>query len=277
MMRSLLVSLCLFASVRAASAQVVPMYGVTIDDPWNPPPIVDALASLPQQMTARVVFDPQVRAKQYVPLVQQIGTAATVLGELVDSSAMRGMTLTQFRSRTDAYYGALGGLVNIWEICNECNGEWLGTTDSVVAKMSYAYDEAAARGFRTALTLYYNQDCWSKPSHEMFRWTIANVPDRMKQKVDYVFISYYEDDCNGLQPDWGPIYARLGQIFSNSLIGFGEVGTKYADRKAAYVNRYYQMTVNHPRYVGGYFWWYFAEDMVAKSKPLWSTLAEAIR
>jgi hypothetical protein len=253
------------------------MYGVTIDDPWNPAPIVDALASMPQHMTARVVFDPQVRASQYVPLVRQIRSSATILGELVDSSAMKRMSVAQFQSRTNSYYSALDGLVDIWEICNECNGEWLGTTPDVVAKMTYAYDQAVARGYRTALTLYYNQDCWSRRSNEMFRWTLANVPDRMKQQLDYVFISYYEDDCNGLQPDWGPIYDKLGQMFPNSQIGFGEVGTQYADRKAAYVNRYYNTVLSHPRYVGGYFWWYFAEDMVPKTKGLWNTLANAIR
>jgi PASTA domain len=31
------------------------------------------------------------------------------------------------------------------------------------------------------------------------------------------------------------------------------------------------------RYVGGVFWWYFWEDMVPKTKPLWTTLNNAIQ
>jgi hypothetical protein len=32
-----------------------------------------------------------------------------------------------------------------------------------------------------------------------------------------------------------------------------------------------------PNYVGGYFWWYFAEQMVPKSQPLWTTLSQAMQ
>jgi hypothetical protein len=32
-----------------------------------------------------------------------------------------------------------------------------------------------------------------------------------------------------------------------------------------------------PDYVGGYFWWYFAEDMVPKTKPLFATLSAALQ
>jgi hypothetical protein len=35
------------------------------------------------------------------------------------------------------------------------------------------------------------------------------------------------------------------------------------------------MSVNVPRYVGGYFWWYFAEDMVPDTSPLLSVLTKA--
>jgi hypothetical protein len=44
---------------------------------------------------------------------------------------------------------------------NDINGEWLGTTPDVVAKMKGAYDLVKARGNRTALTLYYNHNCFS--------------------------------------------------------------------------------------------------------------------
>jgi hypothetical protein len=54
------------------------------------------------------------------------------------------------------------------------------------------------------------------------------------------------------------------------------VGTIYADRKAAYVSRYYGLKIDEPRYIGGYFWWYFRQDMVPRTQPLWQTLNDAI-
>lgn len=99
----------------------------------------------------------------------------------------------------------------------------------------------------------------------------------MKQGLDYVWISYYEDDCNNLQPDWPQVFQKLATMFPNAKIGFGEVGSIHADKKADYINRYYNMNINHPNYVGGYFWWYFSQDMVPMTKPLWNTINTAIQ
>ena len=71
-------------------------------------------------------------------------------------------------------------------------------------------------------------------------------------------------------------FDELGVMFPNSKIGFGECGTKIAANKATYVDRYYRMKIDHPRWVGGDFWWYFAEDMVPSTAPLWATLDKAI-
>ena len=106
-------------------------------------------------------------------------------------------------------------------------GEWLGDTAAVVQKMSGAYDLVAERGAKSALTLYFNQDYWAQ----------ANVPNRMKTGLDYVWISDYEDDCNGLQPAWEPVFKKRAEMFPSSRVGFGEVGTKYSDRKEGYIDR----------------------------------------
>ena len=117
----------------------------------------------------------------------------------------------------------------------------------------------------------------------MFTWAQANVPDRMKTGLDYVLVSFYEDDCNGIQPDWNQEFQKLGAMFPNSKIGFGETGTIYTARKAEYINRYYRdMAVTHPRFIGGYFWWYFdaqqsgsTGDMTPKTNYLWDVLNNA--
>jgi hypothetical protein len=156
------------------------------------------------------------------------------------------------------------------------NGEWLGSAEDVVAKIQGAYREVKARGKPAALTLYYNQDCWESKSTEMFTWAAANVPSDMKAGLDYVWISYYEDDCNGFQPDWASVFQELAAIFPNSRIGIGECGTTVESSKAEVLQRTYSMEISNARFVGGFFWWYFSEDMVPRSQPLWSTLSQLL-
>jgi hypothetical protein len=253
------------------------IWAITVDDPWTDrPALLDSLASLQQYMTVRVVLDEGMAAAEYDQAVRDIATVAAVQGELVDSLYVPDYSLAQYVARANEYLDQLGDVVSLWEVGNEINGEWLGPTADVVAKMTAAYEEVTARGGRTALTLYYNEECWAKPANEVFTWAAANVPASLKQGLDYVFFSYYEDDCNGLQPDWPTQFARLATMFPNSRLGFGECGTTNAASKATYVTRYYTMSIAEPRYVGGYFWWYYWEDMVPYTKPLWTVLDDAL-
>jgi hypothetical protein len=254
----------------------VPLYGVTIDDISGLPQITESLARLAKRPTARIVFDEFVPPATYRDAAVAIARVAYVMGELLDSAYVADVTVAQYLERTAQYLDALADVVDIWEIGNEINGEWLGAGADVVAKMSGAFDLVKARGRTTALTLYFNQGCWSDPAHEMFTWAEANVPARLRQGLDYVLVSYYEDDCHNLRPDWPLVFERLAALFPASRIGFGEVGTEAAARKAEMLTRYYTMRLATPRYVGGYFWWYFRSDMVPHTQPLWSTLNAAI-
>ena len=110
----------------------------------------------------------------------------------------------------------------------------------------------------------------------MFTWADANVPARMKQGLDYVWVSYYEEDCNNLKPDWNAVFKKLSVMFPNAKIGFGEVGTSKKARKADYLQRYYSLKPPVANYVGGHFWWYYKQDMVPHTKALWNTLNTAI-
>jgi hypothetical protein len=258
-----------------AQASVTPLYGVTVDNPWNTDATVAALVGFARRVTARIVFDEHESARNFDGVVQALAQAADLMGEILDSQYVSRLSVAQFQLRVDSYLNLWGRAIKVWEICNECNGEWLGRNGDVVAKMTYAYDAAKARHFITALTLYYNQDCWSNPANEMFRWASTNVPSRMKDGLDYVLISYYEDDCNGLRPDWQSVFNRLGAMFPNSQIGFGEVGTDGNEtpaQKAEYIRRYYQLQIDNPHYVGGYFYWWFSEDMVPLTSYLWGVL-----
>ena len=145
------------------------------------------------------------------------------------------------------------------------------------------------RPFRIALTFYYNgpydggiateDNCWSEASHAMDYWVDEGFAaegalgtEEIAPVLDLVLVSYYEDGCDGIQPAWQPVFDHLGTVFPAAALGFGECGTEDAASKVAYITRYYQgmdlpdpayanMHVDHPRFVGGLFWWYFSEDL----------------
>ena len=249
------------------------MFGVTVDSVANINDVVNSLKTLSQKATTRIVFDENVRATYYVNAAQKIHNVSHIMGELLDSYYVKDVTVAQYLARTQEYYNALSSYVDIWEIGNEINGEWLGNASDVAQKMTSAYDFIKSKGKTTALTLYYNEDCWMYPSEEMFTWANKHVPASMKTGLDYVLISYYEDDCNGLRPDWEVVFAKLAQMFPNSKIGFGEIGTTKSEAaKTDMIERYYRMRISQDRFIGGYFWWYFVQDMVPASKPMWQIL-----
>ena len=248
-----------------------PMYGVTIDSVDKLPLIVDSLHALSQKPTTRIVFDEETSASSYVKAVDEIHKVSYVMGELLDSFYVKTYSVDDYLDRTREYLDTLGSKVDIWEIGNEINGMWLGDIPTVVKKMTGAYDLVEQRGGKTALTLYHDQK-----SEDMLYWAKKYVPKRMKQNLDYVFVSFYEDSQGDIKPDWPMIFKRLATMFPNSKIGFGEVGTKYRSLKKSYIERYYKMDITQRNFVGGYFWWYFKQDMVPRSRPLWKFLNNTI-
>jgi hypothetical protein len=279
-----LLGACVRAEARPFAADR--LWGVTVDDVSDVEAIEASLAGLAKKPTARIVFDPYVPAARYLDALGTLHRVSGVMGELLDSSASYRYTPAQYATRVQDYLSTLGDRVDIWEVANEVNGEWScaenasrctsAETADVVAKMTTAYAEVKSRGKTAALTLYYNDGCFGDPANEVFQWAAANVPEPMKEGLDYVLLSYYEDDCNGLTPDWPAVFTELGKMFPNSKVGFGECGTSVAARKATDVSWYYRMAVPVPRFIGGYFWWYFRRDMVPSSTSLWSVLDAAI-
>lgn len=267
------------AQTNVASGRVVPtpIYGVTVDDVSRLSDITKSLSSLARRPTTRIVFDEFVAPDYYRKPAVEISKVSYVMGELLDSYYVRQYSVDAYLQRTNQYLNALSDAVDIWEVANEVNGEWLGTTADVVAKMTGAYNLVKSQHKAAAVTLYYNQDCWSKPANEMFKWAAANIPAYMKQGADYVFISYYEDDCNGLKPNWQQVFDKLRAMFPYAKIGFGEVGTTRRAAKADYLTRYYTQKITTPGYVGGHFWWYFRQDMVPMTKELWPVLNSVLR
>jgi hypothetical protein len=261
----------------ASAGNAVPdhwMVGVTVTDPWRTAAVVEALAALPRRPTARIVFDEFVPASAYGDIPGRIHAVAHVMGGILDSAYVARYSVERYDRRVNEYVRRFADDVDIWEIGNEVNGEWLGDPEAVVRKITVAYDAVRGRHSRTALTLYYNETCSEKPANRMFEWAQRNIPQRIKDGVDYVFVSYYEDDCEGPPPDWEAVFRQLGDMFPGASLGIGECGTTKASRKAALIQRCYGMRIDHPRFIGGYFWWYFNEDMVPRGRPLWRLLEQ---
>jgi hypothetical protein len=287
-----------------------PVHGVTVDDTNDIrngvflAKLLDSMQHLSVKPTVRIVYSPSskderpIPATSYLEATRKIRNVGYVFAQPVDSYYMKCFTPAEHLARFKDYVTALGPSVDIWEVGNEINGEWLyGSTKGcspqasvnstsqadVVTKMTEAFDYLKSQGKVTALTLYYDRSNAWFSSNEMFRWTKANVPARMKTGMDYVLVSYYELDNRGYKPDWQNVASQLATIFPNSKLGISEFGwsnTKAPDTVIKdIVTRYYAVHPQVRNWVGGGFYWEFAIDMVPfdpTSDSLWNTINTAM-
>jgi len=258
--------------------------------------------------TARIVFDPNETPLYYSQPIQQLRPISYIVGELIDSSYMKQYkSVSAIQSWTNSYVNTLGSEVDIWEIGNEINGNWLSRQSNgadVMPKIEAMFDIVYARGGATALTFFYEGEP-SDPNNciatdhggdDMFTWITQhfqlNLPpdqrsvetEKIRLNANYVLISWYPDQCPGENPNWPWVFNLLASIFPNSKVGFGELGTakpQYGSKlEIDEINQYYAMakTVSGlpVRYVGGYFWWYFAEEAVPWPGSLGTVLNAAL-
>ena len=205
------------------------------------------------------------------------------MAELQDSADMKSQTVASFQARAQTYYAGLKDSVDIWEVGNEINGDWLGT--GVEDKLKAGFKVLDDAGAKTAITFFWfgelgsTNNCIPSNQYEMFTWITnalqLNLPieqrnpenEKLRLNLDYAFISWYPDQCGTIKPNWPSIFARLAVIFPNAKVGFGEVGTANPQNGSIYeinlINEFYKMaeTQSMPSsFVGGYFWWYFSEE-----------------
>jgi hypothetical protein len=272
-----------------AGAAATPLFGVTIDEISQLQAITASLAALPRRPTTRVYFDVHEPASYYAHAVQEVHAVSGVMGELLDSSDETAITTSALQARAHEYLSALGGSVDVWEIGNEVNGNWTGEYAVVSEKLSAAFQVVNAAGAQTALTLYANNfgpnNCGDGPGEltpVQFseRWVPANVA----ASVNYVLLSYYPTQCHGREPspsELSSCLVALHRLYPQAALGFGEVGLprrvrRGSVRKAEQVMRWaYSLNPGLPYYVGGYFWWYGAEDALRPPAPLWGGLNAA--
>jgi len=284
-----------------------PLYGVTLDNVTHPAAEATSLSQMVHTPIARVVFDRQQNGASYVTPVQQLHGSAYLMGLLLDSSDMSSVTtVAAVQQRAVDYTSSLGTAIDLWEVGNEVNGDWLATsTQDTMGKIEAMYDVVSSQGGATALTFFYEgepsepNNCISTANggNDMFTWInqmfqlnlpVAQRPaetEKIRTGLNYALISWYPDQCPGETPNWTVVYNQLAAIFPNAKVGFGELGTANPQNGSAYemaeIQTYYPMakTVTLPAsYVGGYFWWYFAEEMVPTTQTgLFAVLNAAIQ
>jgi hypothetical protein len=282
-------SLAVAATPSVASAAPPPLYGVTIDSISGLSSLVAGLAALPERATARVYFDVHEPASYYADAVKTIHGADDVMGELLDSSDETAISTAALRTRTSAYLAALGSSVDIWEIGNEVNGNWTGPYTTVAAKLAAAYAVVHAAGRPTALTLYENSfgpDNCGDGAAELTPLQFARryVSATVRAGLTYVFLSYYPTQCGGVEPTGAQLNAELvglHKLFPAAELGFGELGLPHAVTATTLATAEQVMSWGYgldpglPYYVGGYFWWYAAEDALQPSGLLAGALPQA--
>jgi hypothetical protein len=260
-----------------------PLYGLTVDDLGNLPQLVQTLRRLPHRPTTRIYFDARAPAQYYARAVRVMHPVSYLMGELLDSSDESRIGTAAFSSRIRSYLSALGGQIDVWEIGNEVNGNWLGPYPTVETKLIAAYEQVSAAHRRTALTLYYNIGCGDGAGElDPIAFSRRFVPERVRNGLDFVLLSYYEQNCRQIRPSastWTNYFSRLHALYPHARVGFGEIGLtnpvsnstlSYAEGMIRY---YYGMAIRLPYYAAGYFWWYCDEDCVPySSKPLFAAL-----
>ena len=272
----LILLLPVLAFVPAVAADPL-TFGVTTDDPWTDTAAqAAALEALPRRAALRVVFDVPVGPEEYSDPLARLGEVATIMGEIVDSSDAASLDAAAYRERIDAYLAALWPLVDVWEIGNEVNGGWTGDAAVQSERVAYAFDAVSARGGRSALTLYANFGCLEKDENDPLVWAERYLPPRVREGIDYVLLSWWPEDCHASPPDWQAVFDGLGVLFPHAALGIGEAGADNPVAAARLAAWCYAPGIEHPRFIGGCFWWHFRSDMVPLGMPLWRTLAAAM-
>lgn len=281
--------------ITAGRTLATPLRGLTTESVDNLSALVDSVGAHTRVPTVRVVFQPDLDVADYATALDQLRPKAYLMGELLDSTALSSFTPDQVRQRATDFYNAYGDKIDLWEIGNELNGEWVGSgPDEINAKLQAAYDVIKKEhGAKTMITLNYwsGPDCYAQPWEPTVTYA-QSIPEEIRNGVDYVSLSIYETACSPRQePTAAEIAAVLNQfatIFPNAKLAIGEVGAQRASdgvadpdlaEKQRIANKYYGMQSTlasrvGSRFVGGYFWWYYGEDAVPRTKSgtLWPTL-----
>lgn len=252
-------------------------YGFTLDAVDDVTNIVDSLSKLPKRALVRVVFDYPEPPSTYRAAIDAIVPHADVVGQPSDSTYTKKMSVDDYRARFEDYVSSFPE-IELWEACNECNGDWAG--ENTPAQTDAAFDVIKSHGKRVLFTPYWNEPDCADTHGDYLAWTEKNISDKVKTGADLVAVSIYGTDCAGPEPTYAELdsmFVRLASMFPDAQLGIGEYGAKAASDKERVLRYYLDYSNPAPRYVfwGGY--WYGHQDFVPATKPLWKVFADAMR
>ena len=144
------------------------------------------------------------------------------------------------------YYTGTRDYIDAWEVGNEANGEWAdedfekplppgqvpGQPKKTIEKISRLINLIPANK-PLMLTVSYMPRCLTWPDNAMHLWmeNFRQLSPEMLNRIDYVLISYYENNCNfhlltNSELD-SKVFEQLRHIFPDQFLGMGEIG--YSD------------------------------------------------
>ncbi|HXY10935.1 MAG TPA: hypothetical protein VEI52_24095, partial [Terriglobales bacterium] len=287
---------------RSSPTIPIPIHGVTVADNRDIRKdkylndVLESVGNLSSVPTVRLTYKLEgtdsnkgARASTYLAATKAISSKAYIFAEVIDSAYEFCFMVADHEARWNEYLSTLGDYVDIWEVGNEINGNWLDNSDpipikgqtcpwtipnttdkDVITKMINAYHIVKNAGQAAALTLYYepNPACTTSmgPAYDPITWATQNIPSDMKAGLNYVLLSYYRDKCLNFNPDLAALFTQLHKIFPNAKLGMGEWGySKGRPNKAKLtklLNEGYAFHPDVPNWVGGVFFWEYGTDAV---------------
>ena len=276
--------LCLIALTRMLPFEQPMMYGVTLNDitAVSVSEVIKGLDAMEQKPTVRVVMRPELSAASYKDILKSLHEHAYIMLCPCDSSYLKDYkSADRYVDRYRECVDALSPYVDIWETGNEINGEgWTGLSSEEASEYMYsAWKYLYSMGMTTELTPYEFRH--GDQSTDMIPWLKKYVPQQMRDHLDHVLISYYDDDNDGVHDDWQSVFDQLAVIFPDSRIGFGECGFSephaYDKAFAQQVTAYYGLKPFNDHYEGGYFWWYWQQDCLpCEDNQAWKMIASYV-
>ncbi len=276
---AIIMILCLCLSGCGTTQNKAMIAGLTIDDSetHSQEEILTALKHMHVKPMVRMVFSKNRKAASYLSFVKKVSKVASIMACVYDSSYEKGTTLTHHHQRYLDYIRLLKPYVTLWEIGNEVNGNWLGSQTLMSQKISDTYALCQTYHLKTALTAYQCRPGDQKSSMNI--WLKKYISATIRQHLDYVWVSYYDDDNDGYHYQWKKVFSELHQLFPFSKLGFGECGFskphRYDQTWIKRLKAYYYQKRYAAYYVGGCFWWNWSNDCVPYQKASFRAMDRA--
>lgn len=245
------------------------MPAITVDNIYPVPQVVSALLCLSVKPYVRIVVDPGMSPSHYDGIIKAVSLndpkQNRIILEPIDSQALSGYSVPQVRKHFQAFIKRHKESLFAVEVANEINGDWVGPRAYQKAKTALG----VANEFKIPSVVTYYLD--GDDPEQMLRWIDKNE----KLTSDYAFISYYPREAEKTVSSLQVYFEGLHVRFPKALLGIGEFGANSSSQgeatektKIEIINKYYNLNITTPNYVGFGGYWNFVSDVVQKNGQL---------